>query len=542
MIARAARAGRWLFALAPVAVAVAVAAPVSDGQISLAGRYQVSLTPRQQPLPINAWLEWDIQVQRRDGAPVALRDLVLDGGMPAHGHGLPTAPVIVPTDVPGAFVAQGVRFNMPGRWELRVLAVDERGTDSAVFPVEVQAPPLAAGGPEPGWTGSERAVLRSLWIGSLPAPPPDPSNRVADDARAAAWGQRLFFDPGLSSNGHISCASCHQPRWRFSDGRRTGRGVRALDRNTPGLGGVAYAHWFYWDGRRDSAWAQALGPIESPAEMDATRVEVLRYIERDQLPSYRALFGALPDLAGLPRRASPASDEAAQRAWNAIAPARQVAITRAFVNVGKAIAAYERRLRPGVAPFDRYVEAVLAGDAEAARAAMSDRAVAGLKLFLSGDAQCLRCHNGPLFTNGGFHNIGTGTLDGEHPDFGRSIGIQALLASELHCLGPHSDDPTHSCPELAYLQRHGETGSLVGAFKVPSLRNAAATAPYMHDGRFATLPEAIAHYRHPAQPRAPLEFRPLFDMTPEQIESLAAFLRALDAPVIAPTLAGRSGP
>ena len=191
---------------------------------------------------------------------------------------------------------------------------------------------------------------------------------------------------------------------------------------------------------------------------------------------------------------------------------------------------------PGVSAFDRYVEAVERGDGAAAARLLGPRAVAGLKQFISGDAQCLRCHNGPLFTNGEFHNIGTGVpaRPTDRPDFGRSIGIQALFATEFNCLGAYGDDSKRACPHIRFLNRHEQDGILVGAYKVPSLRNAALSAPYMHDGRFATLAEAIGHYRRPARSAAPIEFRPLFDMSPQHVEALAAFLETLSAPVAAP--------
>lgn len=517
----------------------------SNGVASVNGRYTVVLRPEKKPIPINEWVDFSIQIRRRDGKRLELTEVALDGGMPAHGHGLPTAPNVLRTEREGELVATGVRFNMAGRWELRVMIVDAGGAggDVAVFTIDVGAQslvgddaavPAAPGAPAlaPAWTEEQRATLRSLWLRDLPAPPPDPTNRVAEDPRAVAFGHRLFFDRRLSGNGNIACATCHQPKRHFTDGRPTGRGVGVLDRNTPSLVGVGHARWLFWDGRRDSAWAQALDPIEVPTEMNGNRIEVLRHIARTPWyhAEYRALFGPLPDLDGLPRRASPAGAETDQAAWRTLPATRQEALTRAFVNLGKVIAAYERRLSPGVAAFDRYVEALEAGDAGAAARALSPAAVGGLRMFLSNDTQCLRCHNGPLFTNGGFHNIGTGVLDGPHPDFGRMIGIQAILATDLTCLGPYSDDPKRHCPELRFLSRH-DGGSFAGAYRVPSLRNVAATAPYMHDGRFSSLEAVIQHYRKPGPAASAIEFRPLADMTSDHVAALVAFLQSLSGPV-----------
>jgi cytochrome c peroxidase len=530
-----------LFSTVELGGHAAAAAPPARPTAS--GRYAVSLRPVAAPVRMNEWQEWAIRVTRRDGAPLVLRAVALDGGMPGHGHGLPTAPEVVAAGSTGDFIARGVRFHMAGRWELRVLLADGDGADAATFAIDV-APAASAAAARPAastgarWSEAERATLRSLSIQNLGPPPADRSNRVADDPRAAAFGHRLFFDAGLSGDGRRSCASCHQPRRHFVDRLAVGRGAALLDRNTPTVVGVAYARWLYWDGRRDSSWSQALAPIESPAEMAGARAgAVLRIAGRpDHRAEYEALFGPLPDLAGVPARASPAGDASARAAWRRLSPTRQQAIDRAFANLGKAIAAYERRLLPGPSAFDRYVEALERGDDEAAARLLDPRALAGLAVFISDDAQCLRCHNGPLFTNGEFHNIGTGipARRGARPDFGRSIGIQALLASEFNCLGPYSDDPDRTCRELRFLDSHEQNGSLVGAYKVPSLRGVALTAPYMHDGRFATLTDAIGHYRRPAPSPAPIEFRPLFDMTPERVDALVAFLESLSAPVAAP--------
>ena len=111
------------------------------------------------------------------------------------------------------------------------------------------------------WTASDLVELQSLSLYSLPALPADPSNAVADDLRAAKFGHRLFFDTRLSANGAVSCATCHQPTRRFSDSFQKGRGIGESARNTRSIVGSAYSPWQYWDGRRDSQWAQALSPL-----------------------------------------------------------------------------------------------------------------------------------------------------------------------------------------------------------------------------------------------------------------------------------------
>ena len=152
---------------------------------------------------------------------------------------------------------------------------------------------------------------------------------------------------------------------------------------------------------------------------------------------------------------------------------------------------------------------------------MSADEVAGLRVFLKPESQCLNCHNGPLFTNQGFHNIGTARLDGDAPDFGRAMGVQALAYDQFNCRSVFSDD-RENCPSLDFASGGGHDGGLTGAFKVPTLRNVALTGPYMHDGSMDTLEKVIEHYRHP--PKS--ELRPL-QVSDIEARQLAAFLRAL---------------
>ncbi len=118
------------------------------------------------------------------------------------------------------------------------------------------------------WTTEETETLRGLWVGSLP---PGPSNRYADDPRAAAFRHKLFFDTRFSSTGDVSCATCHQPELMFTDGLSLAEGVGTTDRKTITVIGAADSHWQFWDGRKDSQSSQALGPLENPVEHGGVR-------------------------------------------------------------------------------------------------------------------------------------------------------------------------------------------------------------------------------------------------------------------------------
>jgi cytochrome c peroxidase len=383
-----------------------------------------------------------------------------------------------------------------------------------------------------GWSDAERAVLRSLSLAALGPLPADPSNRVADDPRAVTLGHRLFFDTRLSANGRVACATCHLPEREFQDGTPLAEGVGTTTRRTMPVAGTAHGAWFFWDGRADSQWAQALGPLESAVEHGGTRTLYAHVVGAHHRAEYEAAFGPLPPLDGLPRHAGPVVDSAWRSAWTRIPPARQAAISRVYANLGKAIAAYERRLGFAPSRFDRYVEAELAGRAHGPESAMTEDEIAGVRLFV-GKASCVNCHNGPRLTDDHFHNTGVAASRAVAPvDSGRATGVREALAGEFSCLSRHSDASPDECGELRFAATEGE--ELVRAYKTPSLRGVAERAPYMHAGQLATLAEVVAHYdAAPPAPAGHSELRPL-RLSASERRQLEAFLRALSAPVAAP--------
>lgn len=294
------------------------------------------------------------------------------------------------------------------------------------------------------WNKDELTSLRSLWIGSLPPLPADPSNKYADDPDAAILGQKLFFDTRFSSNGKVACATCHLPDRLFQDGTALAHGVGTTNRRTMTIIGTAYSPWFFWDGRKDSQWAQALGPMESAVEHGGNRTLYAHLLAENYAEEYTALFGSLPDLSNLPRNAGPVADPEAAANWKAMSQADQEAVTRIYVNMGKSIAAYERHLLPGASRFDNYVEAVLNDDYQTAMTVLTNDEIAGLKLFI-GEAHCINCHNGPLFTNNDFHNTGIPLAKGLPEDTGRAKGVQQVLNDEFNCLSIYSDAQPDQC-------------------------------------------------------------------------------------------------
>ncbi len=378
----------------------------------------------------------------------------------------------------------------------------------------------------PQWSEKEIRTLRSLSLASLPPLPADPSNAYADNPLAMRLGKKFFFDKRFSANGKVSCATCHQPETTFTDLLPLAKGMGTNTRRTMPLIGSAYSAWFFWDGRKDSLWSQAIGPLESSVEHGVTRSMCSHLIRDHYREEYEALFGKLPEInhKNCPPQASPGTgNPAALRVWQSMAPADRGAVNRIYANIGKAIAAFVRQILPQPAPFDRYVEAVLNNDWTAAESLLSREAVEGLTLFI-GKAKCTNCHLGPLFTNHDFHRTGLGTPR----DQDRAAGIGKVLADEFNCLGKYSDARPEECRELRFIDPN--TQKYAGAFKTPTLRNVAARPPYMHAGQLKTLSEVLRFYQQ--SPSHELAHQTL---TPTELAKIEAFLRTLSAPLRYPS-------
>ena len=382
------------------------------------------------------------------------------------------------------------------------------------------------------WSAEERAMLRSLTLASLPPLGADPSNRYADDPAAAQLGHRLFFDTRMSSTGTVSCATCHLPEQDFQDGRALAQGVGSTSRRTMPIAGTAHSPWQFWDGRSDSQWSQALGPLESAVEHGGDRVQYAHLIASRYREMYEAVFGPLPELTGLPAAAGPVEDGARADAWRRVSAQRRDDVSRVYANIGKAIAAYERRIEFAPSRFDRYVKTELAGERHTAASAFTRDEVAGLRLFV-GKASCVTCHNGALLTDDHFHNTGVALPDSPlPPDSGRAVGARQAVAAEFSCTSRFSDARADECEELRFAVTEGH--ELVRAYKTPSLRNVAGRAPYMHAGQIASLADVVRHYdRAPAAPFGHSELRPL-QLSHDEQRQLVAFLRTLTGPLNAP--------
>lgn len=269
-------------------------------------------------------------------------------------------------------------------------------------------------------------------------------------------GRKLYFDKRLSADNSVSCATCHNPEFGFTDGSAVSTGINGQKggRSAPTVVNRLFSKEQFWDGRAEDLEDQALGPIQNPIEMGNTLEAVVKKL--NAIEGYRKDF---------------------QEVFGTEVTADGIA---------KAIASFERTVISGNSPYDRFK----AGDEKA----LSESARRGLDLF-EGKANCVTCHVGFNFTDEGYRNIGVG-MDKENPDLGR-----------FEVTKEESDR---------------------GAFKTPTLREIASTAPYMHDGSEKTLLDVINFYDKGGLPNPYLstDIKPL-NLTDEEKADLVAFMESL---------------
>ena len=269
-----------------------------------------------------------------------------------------------------------------------------------------------------------------------------------------ALGRMLYFDKRLSADNSVSCASCHDPKmgWSNNDATAVGVGGKRGGRSAPTIINSAYQKFQFWDGRAGSLEEQALGPIANPIEMNLPIEEAVKKLSA--IEGYQKRF---------------------QEVFGSGVTAD---------NLAKAIAAFERTIVSGNAPYDRFK----AGE----KNALSEEAQAGMKLFF-GKANCSACHNGPHFSDGAFHNVGV------------SIGATEVDQGRRAISGIEGDQ---------------------GSFRTPTLREIARTAPYMHDGSLKTLEEVVDYYDKGGTPNDYLD-EEIFKLklSPQEKKALVTFLK-----------------
>ncbi len=371
------------------------------------------------------------------------------------------------------------------------------------------------------WSKDEIQQVNSFSLKQL-EPVIDPSNKYLSNENSIELGKQLFVDTRLSSNKKISCATCHIKEKSFTDNHNLAIGLQKGFRNTPTLLNAAHHNWFFADGSKDSLWAQVLSSIENPAEQNFTRVELLHLFNQDN--NYKTRYEKEPvtnnsTIASLPTKAGPNSDLQGLINWKKLTSNQRDITNIFFTNIGKSIASYVATIHSETTRFDRFAYE-LASKGNSLLLNYSE--IDGYKLFNSQKSGCSNCHNGPLFTNKEFHNIGTGILA---RDNGRSEVIDAVIHDEFNCLSKYSDVKPEFCTELNYINRnkHG----LSGAFKTPSLRNLSKTSPYMHDGRFNSLKQVLKYYSSIDEERAKQIDLPPISLTVKEQQDIVNFLLTL---------------
>jgi cytochrome c peroxidase len=407
----------------------------------------------------------------------------------------------------------------------------------------------------------------------LPAPPPDVSNRWADDAAAAAFGQKLFFEAAFSGRllegdddgspatlgvmgqtGKVACAGCHVPAAGYLDDRSTGKQISLAAgwgrRRAPSLLDVGQARLLMWDGRRDALYNQPFGPLESPVEMNSSRLYAAEQIYALYQSDYEAIFGPMPpmgDTARFPALSAdvtgcqPSTADAPTTCdgtehgmpgdhaeFDGMAPDDQAAVTRVVVNMGKALGAYERKLACGPGRFDAWMQ----GQSDA----LSASEQRGAQIFV-GKGNCVGCHSGPYLSDQSFHNVGVQPepvavvfIDADDP--GALAGLTAAMSDPLNVAGTFSDGNDGRLPASV-------GPSMNGAFRTPALRCVSQRPSFMHTAQLATLDQVVAFFAQGGDPfgypgTSEIAALPL---SAQDQADLVAFLGALDGPGAAANLA-----
>jgi cytochrome c peroxidase len=347
------------------------------------------------------------------------------------------------------------------------------------------------------WSSPDFSAQQPLWTNPIPLGLPAdtwdyyvPKKNPMTLAKIEL-GRKLFFDARLSADGRVSCASCHDPKLAFTDGRATALGIagRRGARNSPTLLNSMFNTGQFWDGRADTLEDQAVQPLVNPLEMgNNSYQEVVSRLRA--IPEYGAEF---------------------QSVFGAEARIELV---------GLALAAYERTLVSGDTPFDRFI----AGDQNA----IGEAAKRGFALF-RGKARCSRCHTfsdaTPFFSDFNYHNTGVAM---NHHNFDK-LSRQAYAATE-------SDKAREVIDALAKQEGGQELGRIlvtyqvfdIGSYRTPSLRNIALTAPYFHDGSAKTLADVVRFYNEGGRQNINREWDlDALSLDEDEQRDLVAFLESL---------------
>jgi cytochrome c peroxidase len=418
----------------------------------------------------------------------------------------------------------------------------------------------------PTVSSAQKEVLATLSPAALPEAPRDVSNKFADEPAAAHLGQELFFDPSFAGplvdpdndgspttlgkvgqTGRVACAGCHLPASGYVDTRSLGQAISLGAgwgiRKAPSLLDVAQDPLLTWDGRRDAFYNQVFAPLESPVEINSSRLYLAETLAKSYRAEYEAIFGPMPafddptqfpalsaELTGCqPKDGVPSTTctgtfhgmpgDGAE--FDGLSAESQEAVNRAVVNYGKALEAYERLLTCGPSRFDQWMH----GD----DSALSESEQRGAALFV-GKAGCVSCHSGPYFSDQRYHNVGVapakvGFSPPDVGDMGAITGIAEAIADPLNTRGVYSDGYDGRLPKAV-------TPDMAGAFETPKLRCVSRRPSFMHTAQIHTLLQVVQFFNEGGEGPGMIgtnELKPLGLATDEE-QDLAAFLGGLDGP------------
>jgi cytochrome c peroxidase len=423
-----------------------------------------------------------------------------------------------------------------------------------------------------GCGSSDLEWQRLTTLANPPAVPPDPTNAWADDPHAAALGQLFYYDvafSGVARNvdalkrptnaarapagqpSRVSCATCHDLGRGGVDATSTpgnvSIGAGVTDVNALPTVNVALRGPLFWNGRMTSLWGLNLVVGESDLTMNGSRLQTAHVLADSYGDDVQAVFGSVLAADWRARAdALPYDGKLGAAVYDGLSDSDRALATTLFVVWGKALAAFERRLVSRDSAFDRWVAA------GPRSTLISPSAQRGARLFV-GKASCIDCHSGPLLTDDGFHDVAVPQAGPSVPTVADcTAGSACDCVAGTNCLpwgayngqawirdvGPRwqpiidawNDDPaTRGLPPAAPVL----DPALQGAWRTPSLRDVALTAPYMHDGLYETLEDVVRHYDSGALGEAALavgtpapDIKPL-GLTGGEVADLVEFLKTL---------------
>lgn len=427
------------------------------------------------------------------------------------------------------------------------------------------------------FSDTEKAIISTLIYKD---PSADASNAYESNSAAATLGQKFFWDVRFSGginivgsrtvtgsivNGavvasggsadytvgqsrKISCATCHDPNFGWADStsrpNNFSLGADYTDRNAPTIFNAAQNTYLLWDGSVDSVWSVMRPAVEgNPHNFGRAGVAYVICNSASYLASYTAIFGTTDTAAvcaSLPVGTPPAAPnlwgKTSGAMYTGLSAALRLNVDRIFANYGKAIAAYEKLIVSKNSAFDQW--------ANGNENAMSVSQKRGLKVFIN-KGNCVRCHSGPNFSDGSFHNLGVPQNDliGTTYDEGRYSGVTKLLTTSTTGNGYYNTGSIYNDGASSRVSSLSASSSDTGKFKVPTLRSVNKTGPYFHNGSFNSLWDVVNFYNFAGNggnfPGTKDTILTTRRMNNEEMEDLVTFLMALEGEALSSTLTSK---